>query len=220
VSPGLSGRVYDIAVHPDDTDIIYAGTTDGVHRTFDAGSTWTHVGLVQVNDLLIDPIAPATIIAATEMGIYLSTNEGTDWHTMNEGLDTTAVRCLGVYPDAYLYAGTYGAGAYRMEWMTGALEHEQSVAQRGILFASPNPFAKLINISFSIEHSAQSIELRIFDATGRVVKTFDSLPHAPSPMRLVWDGTDERGEQCSAGIYFCYLTTDGQKTSHKFIRLR
>ncbi|GAH57736.1 unnamed protein product, partial [marine sediment metagenome] len=37
---------------------------------------------------------------------------------------------------------------------------------------SPNPFSDKLNINFSIEHSAEVTELKIYDATGRLVKEF------------------------------------------------
>jgi photosystem II stability/assembly factor-like uncharacterized protein len=67
--PGLAEGISDLAAAPDGT--LYIGTTTGVFRT-DDGVDWTMVsdGLadLQVNDLLIDPLDPGHLYAATEAG--------------------------------------------------------------------------------------------------------------------------------------------------------
>jgi hypothetical protein len=70
------------------------------------------------------------------------------------------------------------------------------------LIISPNPFSKLTNISFGNVQGAKGIELKIHDATGRLVKSF-SLPHVYSLLPTVlWDGTDDAHQKVPAGVYF------------------
>ncbi len=67
--PGLAEGISDLAAAPDGT--LYIGTTTGVFQT-DDGSDWTMVsdGLadLRINDLLIDPLDPDHLFAATEAG--------------------------------------------------------------------------------------------------------------------------------------------------------
>lgn len=71
------------------------------------------------------------------------------------------------------------------------------------LSAHPNPFRKLTTISFGIEHSAQSIELEIYDVSGRLVRNLNcAVPHAPCTMQIIWDGTDEAHRPLPSGVYF------------------
>jgi hypothetical protein len=98
-----------------------------------------------------------------------------------------------------------------MNFLTGAagvVEYEADLEPAFSFSVSPNPFSKLTNISFGIEHSAQSIELTIFDVTGRLVKSFGSLPSAPGPMQIRWDGTDNLGRRVSSGSYIVRIETD------------
>ena len=91
-----------IAVAPSDPNIIYVGSGEGLHRpdlsvgngiykSTDAGKTWTHLGLVegqQIPALAVDPRDPNRVFAAVlghpygpsaERGIYRSTDGGQNW---------------------------------------------------------------------------------------------------------------------------------------------
>ena len=81
-----------IQVHPTNPNIVYVGTGDrdgydapgmGVIKSTDGGNTWTFantgMGNKIVSDLLIHPSSPNTLIAATNGGIYRTTNGGTSW---------------------------------------------------------------------------------------------------------------------------------------------
>lgn len=83
-----------IAINPDDHDIIYAGTGDrdawdtkgtGIYKSINGGSTWTatnlHFGASyrNINKILINPLNPNKILAASNYGIYLTKNGGSNW---------------------------------------------------------------------------------------------------------------------------------------------
>jgi len=91
-----------IAVAPSDPNIIYVGSGEGLHRpdlsigngiykSTDAGKTWTHLGLVdgqQIPALAVDPRDPNKVLAAVlghpygpseARGLYRSTDGGQNW---------------------------------------------------------------------------------------------------------------------------------------------
>ena len=91
-----------IAVAPSDPNIVYVGSGEGLHRpdlsigngiykSTDAGVTWTHLGIVdsqQIPALAVDPRDPNRVFAAVlghpygpseERGIYRSTDGGQTW---------------------------------------------------------------------------------------------------------------------------------------------
>jgi hypothetical protein len=73
----------------------------------------------------------------------------------------------------------------------------------GSIAVYPNPFTKLTTVSCSIEHRAESMELNIYDATGRLVRSLHSaMPHAPCTMQISWDGRDGYGNAAAPGVYF------------------
>jgi len=103
--------------------------------------------------------------------------------------------------------------------LVGVNETTEQVAG-SLMSVSPNPFSKLTTISVGTAHSAERIELRIFDVSGCCVKSFGALPSAPSPLHIRWDGTDARGAEIPSGIYFINLENGEHNYIEKAILLR
>lgn len=97
-----------IAVHPDHPDTLFIGTGDrdasdaaglGVMWSTDGGKVWkmrnTGMGAVTVGQLLIDPFNPSVLLAATNNGIFRSTDMGASW----------SQRATGNFKELVYYAG-------------------------------------------------------------------------------------------------------------------
>ncbi|MGB3340594.1 MAG: T9SS type A sorting domain-containing protein [bacterium] len=110
------------------------------------------------------------------------------------------------------------------------IEEEQAIIpkfQEPRLNISPNPFIKSIVIDFSIGlrakgigYNAEGIELRIYDATGRVVFVFPRTTPYALHSTVIWTGTDQIGHKLPAGIYFVELNTGDEIISKKVIKLK
>ncbi len=64
----------------------------------------------------------------------------------------------------------------------------------------PNPFNPATQLRFQLV-STQGASLRIFDAAGRLVRTFDLSDQPAGAGSVVWNGTDERGHGVASGVY-------------------
>ncbi|MBS1651727.1 MAG: T9SS type A sorting domain-containing protein [Bacteroidetes bacterium] len=87
--------VSDIAIDPTNTNNIYISTGDkdagdthstGVLKSTDGGATWNTTGLIwstsqqrRIYRVLINPLNPNTLFAASSVGMYKSINAGTTW---------------------------------------------------------------------------------------------------------------------------------------------
>jgi flagellar hook assembly protein FlgD len=63
--------------------------------------------------------------------------------------------------------------------------------------------------------------LEIYDATGRLVKSFNlesSIQNQGSAVE--WDGTDQIGRRLSSGVYFITLTSDNHSTTEKVLLVK
>jgi len=90
-----------------------------------------------------------------------------------------------------------------------------------MLTVYPNPFSKLTTVSFGKALSAERIELKVFDAGGRMVKDFShALPNALCPTHITWNGTDELDRQLPAGVYFVRLEGDDYRVAQKVVKLK
>jgi photosystem II stability/assembly factor-like uncharacterized protein len=93
----LGGNVYCLVNDPSRPSTLYAGTSQGVFRSDDAGSSWRISGVgipaARVQTIAIDPTTTSTLYAGTltpsgvqSVGIFKSTDGGATWAAINEGL--------------------------------------------------------------------------------------------------------------------------------------
>jgi photosystem II stability/assembly factor-like uncharacterized protein len=110
----MSGRVADVALHPDDPNIWYVGIgSGGVWKTVNAGTTWTPIFDDQesysIGCITIDPSNPHTIWVGTGEnvggrhvgfgdGIYRSRDDGASWENLGLG-DSQHISRIIVSPD-------------------------------------------------------------------------------------------------------------------------
>lgn len=81
---------YSLAVHPTNSDIVYAGTyLDGIYRTTNGGTSWTKVHTGYYNyRMATTPDDPGVVFASGYYYVYRSTNAGLSWSTVTTGLPT------------------------------------------------------------------------------------------------------------------------------------
>jgi hypothetical protein len=77
----------------------------------------------------------------------------------------------------------------------------------------PNPFNPSTVIEFSIAEPS-FVNLAIYDASGRIVRTLVSESKVADSYSLIWDGTNDSGVQVSAGMYL-YKINAGSFTETK-----
>ena len=110
-----------LAVAPSDSNILYAGSGEGLHRpdlsvgngvykSTDAGKTWTHLGLddaQQIASMAVDPRDPNRLFVAalghpygpnSQRGIFRSTDGGTTWKRVLYKDDNTGATDVEIDP--------------------------------------------------------------------------------------------------------------------------
>jgi predicted GH43/DUF377 family glycosyl hydrolase len=73
---------------------------------------------------------------------------------------------------------------------------------------TPNPFNPATTISYEL-HTAGRVELRVFDVSGKLVRSLVSGDKTPGIHVVDWDGTDNTGRRMSSGVYLYRLVFDG-----------
>jgi len=132
-----------IAVAPADPKTIYAGTGEsdirsdlssgnGVYKSSDGGSTWTHVGLEdtrQISRIVIDPRDPETVYVGAlghaygpneQRGVYKSIDGGAHWAKVLDQGSEMGISDLAISSGnpQLLFAGTWNT--HRPPWSTYA----------------------------------------------------------------------------------------------------
>jgi hypothetical protein len=84
----------------------------------------------------------------------------------------------------------------------------------------PNPFTSSTIIRYDLAWR-DDISLRIYDATGGLVRVLYQGPRGPGRYEAVWLGDNNHGGRAATGIYFCYLqTSEGVGASRKLLLIR
>jgi nitrous oxidase accessory protein NosD len=116
-------------------------------------------------------------------------------------------------------------------WLTdsvqgiGIIEFERSPNTIICLQVSPNPFRHLTDIRCQITDdgyatAATTVEIRIYDATGRLVKEFSPLSGITHQLSVHWDGTDKTSRKLPGGVYFVRLEVRDYTEISKIVLLR
>jgi hypothetical protein len=84
----------------------------------------------------------------------------------------------------------------------------------------PNPFHKLTAISYQLGTDSH-VSLKIFDITGKLVKTLVDEPRETGIYNVEWEGFDDTGLKAPSGIYFFRLSTStGFNQTRKLLLIR
>ena len=83
----------------------------------------------------------------------------------------------------------------------------------------PNPFNPTTTIGFSLE-SRSTVSLKVFDTTGREIRTLESRVLIAGSHQVTWDGRNNAGQDVTSGVYFYRLETDNFEKTNKMVLLR
>jgi len=83
----------------------------------------------------------------------------------------------------------------------------------------PNPFTGRTAISYQFP-KAGDVSLRVFDASGRMVRCLASGYQKPGKYTSAWDGNDTRGRRVANGIYFYRLDAPDYSNVKKAVLMR
>lgn len=118
----------------------------------------------------------------------------------------------------------YGAG--RLDCYAacvGITEHEFHDILYSSIGCVPNPFSNIIHIQFSMRPSPHAIKvyLQIYDASGRIVRSFNQESNIESQVSAIsWHGDDNDGRELPSGVYFVKLRAGDYSATEKLLLIR
>ncbi|MGH9482727.1 MAG: VPS10 domain-containing protein, partial [Terriglobales bacterium] len=116
-------------------------------RTHDGGKTWTEIdrgmapGAV-ANSIREDPRQKGLLYAATDTQVWVSFDDGDQWHSLRQNMPAVSVRDLAVKDDAGcmcadLLAGTHGRGFWILDDVTPLRQHAAAMAAASAYLFKP-----------------------------------------------------------------------------------
>jgi photosystem II stability/assembly factor-like uncharacterized protein len=171
------------------------------YRTHDAGKTWTEIvsGLPEravVNAVREDPKRKGLLYAGTEIGVFVSFDDGGHWQPLQLNLPVTSVRDLVVHDDDLVVA-THGRSFWILDDLTPLRQIDARSASADQLFvpqpalrwrwnrstdtplppeepAGQNPPDGAIIDYYLAPSSTAPVTLEIFDNAGKLVRRYAS----------------------------------------------
>jgi photosystem II stability/assembly factor-like uncharacterized protein len=211
---GLSGFISDTIGH--------------IFKTIDGGKTWKKIGVglpnAPVNAMIIDSLAEGGdplkknqfIIAATDVGVFATTNGGAKWYILGENMPHLVVGTIFRYKN-WLVAGTHGRSAWALDVTDFASQLHEDVAENKQQKFSVTLFPNPVNLNLSPtlhirikDINAQNIPVELFNSSGvSVLKTMLSLNSSEADLHLP--------ESIPSGNYLLRVTLSDGATSAEHI---
>lgn len=102
-----------VVAHATESNLLLAGTTQGLYRSTDGAATWKKIRGEEIWDIERDPTDPAVVYLGGTAGVWQSQDFGASWKNISADLPGGRVRALGVNSTGQiLYAGVEGKGLY------------------------------------------------------------------------------------------------------------
>jgi flagellar hook assembly protein FlgD len=84
--------------------------------------------------------------------------------------------------------------------------------------AYPNPSPASVTLRYAIP-SPSDAALRVYDASGRLVRVLAEGLMPAGEHLAVWDRRTDHGTRAAAGIYFCDLRASGRHVTRRIVLL-
>jgi photosystem II stability/assembly factor-like uncharacterized protein len=191
--------------------------TPYIYRTRDYGATWQPItqGIAASHFLRAvreDPHARGLLFAGTELGVYLSFDDGDHWQPLQLNLPVCSVRDLTIHDDDLVIA-THGRSFWILDDITPLRQIPDAAKAKGSWLYQPATAIRIDNDSFSgtplppeeptaenppsggiidyvLGSSVKAVTLEVFDAQQELVRRFSSADqpakHGPVAIADHW----------------------------------
>jgi len=211
------------------------------------GTFFVDLGLTLPSDVLIDSVticygldSAASFITQTRLtrmttpdGAFVILDDGTDRNALlecysvdvaNREVASTITLSLRLTFNNVAHGIEIGGVGIATLPATTAVEEPTPAPEPGAASSllgqnHPNPFNPSTVIEYELKH-ADDVDLRIFNATGHLVRTLIHGNAAPGSYRVEWDGRDDAGRVLPSGAYYYQLKAGATEESKPMILLR
>ncbi|MGD8396739.1 MAG: hypothetical protein PVF43_14815, partial [Candidatus Eiseniibacteriota bacterium] len=100
----------------------------------------------------------------------------------------------------------------------GVPNQESPALRTQLIGARPNPANPSARITYSLAHKGH-VSLRIFDVSGRLVRTLIDgvVESSPEAYEVTWDGMNDAGQRVGSGVFFYQLDAPGYTSAKKLV---
>jgi hypothetical protein len=224
-------RVTDIKSSPMQAGLVYVSRNSSlpgnahIFKSANFGDTWAPVQGdlpdLPVNAIAVHHFAPGVVFAATDLGVFITIDDGQHWTEYNDNLPVSFALDLAFNPaDTTLLVGTLGRGAWRTKaWMpdnSTAVDGIAAPGSFGFVSVSPNPATATVGVAYVLEKEA-SVRLEVLNTLGQNVSTLFSGKQQAGQYSVPWDGRMANGLGVQAGVYFLRLAVGDRVLTKRLV---
>ena len=175
-SPNTPGKAYVAGIRY----LVEDDRSPYVWKTEDYGQSWTKiVNGIPGNDFVRavreDPVVPGLLYAASERTVYISWNDGTDWHPLSLNLPVVQVSDL-VVEENDLVIGTHGRSFWVLPNMSILRQLNQQVAASDVNLFDPvdarRGIDNSVQVFYYLAKAPDSLTLEFLDGSGEVIQSY------------------------------------------------
>jgi hypothetical protein len=162
-------------------------------------------------------------VAASDSGVFRSTDNGSSWLKINSGLNDTIfnaksfrVWSLALSPSEQLFAGTDSSGIFRSVNSTTTTVQENNASPKFFSLSQnyPNPFNPTTTIPYSLKRHS-NVSLKVYDVIGREVAVLVNEFQSPGDYAIEFDARD-----FANGVYVYRLQAGDLVEAKRFILVK
>jgi Secretion system C-terminal sorting domain len=188
----------------------------GIKMSTNNGTNWSYTPFQEETVFALTAYNNKLFSGTSISGIFYSSNLGTNWLAINQGLPTTIVKSL-LITNNYIFAATAGTSIWRrsLSEIIGIQNISTETPSKYSLSQNyPNPFNPTTNIKFSIVNSGD-VKLVVYDIQGREVRTLVNESLKPGTYEAAFDAS-----VLNSGVYFYKLVTGNFTETKKMLLIK
>jgi len=222
-----SKTITSITIHPDSSNVALISLSgfggNKIYKTTNGGALWSSINGnlpdSPANDVMFyyPGFATNIILAATDMGVFMTKNNGTNWIELADGLPNTVAMHLDYNNQSgKIRLGTHGRGVWELNGsLLGITNFNSNMPEKYFLSNNyPNPFNPSTRITFGILKN-QKVRLSVLDILGREISVLVNENLKPGTYEASF-----RADNLSSGIYFYRLTTDTYSETKRMMLIK
>jgi len=215
----------------------YVIRSNGCPRTYNVIGVSTSAGCNAVAEREYNVGWNPVLTSYAAISNVVSVPGGASYRTFTEGYDFMAMRTTGAL--GYPWCDDDSLAIWNwlqcVEWVFGLSSPYEICNPRlvsvnpnaggvppvvaSLAQAYPNPMNPTATISYTVGAPGK-VMLRVFDVTGRVIRTLVDETQATGRHAVIWDGSSDRGEKVASGVFFYQLEAPGFKGAKKIVILQ
>ncbi len=105
--------IHKIIINPNNSQSLFAATSDGLYKTTNAAQSWTNVLNNELEDIEFKPGDTSIVYGVSNSTFYKSTNGGNSFNTVNVNISDRAQITVTPADNSYVYLVSVGTGIFQ-----------------------------------------------------------------------------------------------------------